>query len=122
MERIIAVSAGKLILIPREKELVIAIVAEGMEEISGRAEGVRARRSIEIAGGCRQMRHENAHLRLVDAVLRLDREHVVALPRAASPIRHSLPGTGMLLHVGQHAVECGQAGLICDDAAIAEKQ
>src|SRR4051794_41557312 len=110
MERIIVVSAGKLILVPREKELVIAIVAEGMEEISGRAEGVRARRSIEVAGGCRQMRHENAHLRLVDAILRLDREHVVAPPPAANPKPHSLPGTRMVLPVSQQARRIGQAG------------
>src|SRR4051794_14434500 len=97
MERIIVVSAGKLILVPREKELVIAIVAEGMEEISGRAEGVRARRSIEIAGGCRQMRHENAHLRLVDAVLRLARENVIAPPPGAPPKRTSPPSTRSLL-------------------------
>ena len=87
-----------------------------------RTEVVSARRAVVVAAGHRQMLQENAHLRLVDAVLRLDREHVVAPPRAASPVRHSLPRAGMLLHVGQHSVEGRQTRLIGGDADLAEEQ
>src|SRR2546429_2011283 len=68
------------------------------------------------------MLRENDHLRIVGAVLRLDGEHVVSPPRPARPIRHSLPGVGMLLHVGQHSVERGQTRRVGGDADLAEEQ
>ena len=68
------------------------------------------------------MLHQNAHLRLIDAILRLDREHVVAPPGAACPVGHALPDVRVLLHVSQHVVERGQGSLILADADFAQKQ
>ena len=50
LKRVVAVPAGELVLIAVEIKLVVAVVAEGLEEISSRSDVVGTRRSIVDAG------------------------------------------------------------------------
>src|SRR5215208_297448 len=68
------------------------------------------------------MRRENAPLRLVDPVLWLDREDVVAPPGAARPIGQAGSHVRVLLDVAQHIIEGLKAGRIGVDADLTEKK